>query len=404
MPTERELFLRHLAQTSSTPLFLEIERAEGCWMYHKDGKKILDLISGIGVSSVGHRHPAVINAIEAQLKKHLHLMVYGEFVQSPQVMLAEKLSKLLPKEIDSFYFVNSGAEAIEGAMKLARRFTGREKMVAFKNSYHGSTQGAMSIMSNESIRKGYGALLPGISFATFNDEKSLSVISGDTACVIIEAIQGEAGVILPEKGFLKKVKERCDETGALLILDEIQTGFGRTGSFMAFESFRILPGILCMAKGMGGGMPIGCFASSGEIMKVLSEDPALGHLTTFGGNAVSCVAAGAVVDVLASPLTPLPGGEGNLISAVRGKSELFRKLLVHPKIKELRSAGLLIAVEFESREFNMKVISSCIENGVLTDWFLFNDKSMRIAPPLTITHEEIEFACDVIRKAIASAS
>ncbi len=367
-----------------------------------NGKKYLDLISGIGVSSVGHRHPEVIQAIKDQLDKHLHVMVYGELIQGPQVKLAEKLASLLPASISSFYFVNSGSEAVEGALKLAKRATGRTEIVSFKNAYHGSTHGALSVMGNETLKQSFRPLLPDIKFLDFNNATQLSEISSRTACVIAETIQGEAGVIVPENDFLKKLRKRCDETGALLILDEIQCGFGRTGQLFAFEHYGIVPDILCMAKGMGGGMPIGCFAASKELMQTLSENPALGHITTFGGHPVSCAAALATINILTGP--------ENLISAVKSKEILMREKVQGSRgkgqgsrgkdqgarIKGVRSAGLLIAIEFEDQETNFKVIEKCIENGVLTDWFLFNDRSMRIAPPLTISEQEIDFALEVI--------
>lgn len=392
MPTQRSLFLEHVAQTSDFPLSLEIEQAEGMYMTDVDGKKYLDLISGISVSNLGHRHPNVINAVKEQLEKYTYLMVYGEFVQSPQVKLATLLADNLPNTLSSCYLVNSGSEANEGAMKLAKRFTGRQQMISFKNAYHGSTQGCLSIIGSDDFKKPFEPLLPSITQLEFNNENDLNKITTNTACVIVEPIMGEAGVVAPTNNFLKKLRDKCTDTGALLIFDEIQTGFGRTGKLFAFEHFEVIPDILTIAKAMGGGFPIGAFIASNEIMGSLKTNPILGHITTFGGHPVSCAAAYANLHTLLT--------NKELITTVAAKEQLFRKLLVHPKIKEVRSFGLLIAVEFDSFETNKDIIDRCIENGVLTDWFLFNDKSLRIAPPLIITEEEIKWACKVILEAI----
>jgi acetylornithine/succinyldiaminopimelate/putrescine aminotransferase len=391
----RELFLKYVAQTSDAPLMLEIEKAEGMYMYTPAGKKIMDLISGISVSNVGHRHPKVVEAIKNQADKYLHLMVYGEFIQSPQTELAQSICKLLPANLSSVYFTNSGSEANEGALKLAKRFTGRREIIAFKNAYHGSTQGVLSIIGGEYFKQGYEPLLPETKNIHFNSFEDLNVITSKTACVIVEPVQAEAGVISPINGYLETLRKRCNETGTLLIFDEIQTGFGRTGELFAFQKFGVMPDILTIAKGMGGGMPIGAFIASKEIMHVLTHNPVLGHITTFGGHPVSCAASKACLDVIL---------ENQLFKYVKEKEERFLKQLKHHLIKEVRSNGLLIAVQFENYEFNKKVIDTCIENGLLTDWFLFNDSSMRIAPPLIITNEEIDWACEIILKSISACS
>ena len=387
----RQLFLNHVGQTSTTPLMLEIASAEGVYMTTTDGEKIIDLISGIGVSNVGHRHPKVLAAIQQQLDKYLHLMVYGELIQSPQVLLAKRLVQTLPPTLDNVYFVNSGSEAIEGALKLAKRFTGNSEIIYFENSYHGSSHGALSIMGNEYFKQAYRPLLPDTRMIRLNEMADLEYISQTTACVVLETIQGEAGVRIPSNTYMTALAARCKETNTLLILDEIQTGFGRTGTFWAFEHFGICPDILVCAKGMGGGMPIGAFISSKEIMNSLSDNPVLGHITTFGGHPVSCAASLAVIEVIVND---------HLLKDIADKEALFHQLLQHPKIKSIRSVGLLMAVEFESYAVLKKIIDKAIELGVLTDWFLHCDNSMRIAPPLTITMAEIEFACAKILKAI----
>lgn len=392
MQTQRSLFLKHVAQTSDFPLCLEIGKAEGMYMYDVDGKKYMDLISGISVSNLGHRHPNVINAVKEQLEKYTYLMVYGEFVQSPQVKLAQLLCNQLPESLNSCYFVNSGSEANEGAMKLAKRYTGRKEIISFKNAYHGSTQGCLSIIGSDEFKKPFEPLLPNITQLEFNNELDLVKITTATACVVVEPIMGEAGVIAPTNNFLQKLRNRCTETGALLIFDEIQTGFGRTGKLFAFEHFNVVPDIITFAKAMGGGFPIGAFVSSPEIMSSLKTNPVLGHITTFGGHPISCAAAFANLHTLLT--------HKELITTVAAKEQLFRKLLVHPKIKEVRSFGLLIAVEFDCYETNKTIIDKCLTKGILTDWFLFNDKSLRIAPPLIITEEEIKLACTVILNSI----
>jgi len=391
MLSQRQLFLNHVAQTSETPLALEIEKAEGIYLVDVNQKKYMDLISGIAVSNVGHRHPKVVEAIKHQLDQYMHLMVYGEYIQSPQVKLAQKLSEHLPSNLNSVYFVNSGSEAIEGAMKLAKRFTKRTEIISFKNAYHGSTQGSLSIMGNEEFKNAFRPLLPNTKQIEFNNLEQLNTISTKTACVIVETIQGEAGAIVPQNDFLLKLKMKCEKVGALLIADEIQSGFGRTGKLFAFEHFGFSPDIICIAKGMGGGMPIGAFISSKEIMHSLSNNPILGHITTFGGHPVSCAASLATLNVII---------DEKLVEQVQQKEKLFRELLIHPSIKSINGKGLLLALEFDSYETNKQIIDACIEKGVITDWFLFNAHSMRIAPPLTITLDEIRMACNIILSCI----
>lgn len=385
--TNRQLFLQHLAQTSDFPMMLEIERAEGVYLYDTAGKAYIDLISGIGVSNVGHRHPNVLTAITAQLHKYLHTMVYGEYVQSPQVLLAKALSETLPKPLESVYLVNSGSEAVEGALKLAKRYTGRAEIISFQNAYHGSSQGALSATGHEPFKQNFRPLIPGFRHLRFNEPTDLDFINEQTAAVLVEVIQGEAGVEPGDVAFVQALRKKCTDTGALLMLDEIQTGFGRTGTFWAFEQYNIVPDVLISAKGMGGGMPIGCFISSPEIMGVLRNNPILGHITTFGGHPVSAAASLATLRTII---------DQKLMDGVAEKEALFRSLLIHPKIKNVRSMGLMMAVEFESFAEVKAIIDRTMELGVITDWFLFNNRSMRIAPPLIITHEEIKKACKVI--------
>lgn len=391
MYSNRQLFLQHVAQTSQSPLLLEIERAEGSWLFTTEGGRVLDLIAGIGVSALGHRHPKVIQAIENQLQKYLHTMVYGEFVLSPQVELAQLLTQYLPTALNSVYLVNSGAEATEGAMKLAKRYSNRTEIISMYNAYHGSTQGAMSLNSDTYFTQAYRPLLPDIRHIAFNDETGLSKITCQTAAVIAETVQAEAGIIPPSVGYLRKLRERCSEVGALLILDEIQVGMGRTGSLWAFEQHGIVPDILLLAKGFGGGMPIGAFIAGREVMQVLTDNPFLGHITTFGGHPVSAAAALATLRTLT---------ESNLIENVKVKEQLFLQCLQHPHIRAVRSVGLFMGVELENFDMIWRVIQYCLKSGVLTDWFLFNNKTLRIAPPLTISEEEILFACSVIIRAL----
>ncbi|MDP9230400.1 MAG: aspartate aminotransferase family protein, partial [Bacteroidota bacterium] len=357
---QRELFLRHVAQTSSSPLALEIVKAEGCLLFDVHGKEYLDLIGGISVANIGHRNPEVIIAIQQQLEAYLHIMVYGEFIQSPQVQYAKLLAEHLPSSLNSVYFTNSGAEAVEGALKLAKRFTGRTQIISFIDSYHGSTQGALSVMGSEYWRNAFRPLLPGVIHLEYNSFKSLISITEQTACVIAETVQGEAGIVAPSKEWMQALQKKCNETGTLLILDEIQTGFGRTGKLWGFEHFDIVPDILLLGKALGGGMPLGAFIADKKIMWSLTNDPVLGHITTFGGHPVCCAAGMAAMKVLLSE---------KLISQVKAKEELFKSLLIHPsgyglssKIKTVRSFGLWVAVEFDSFETNKKIIDACIAN------------------------------------------
>jgi acetylornithine/N-succinyldiaminopimelate aminotransferase len=393
MLSHKQLFLLNTAQTSDFPRLLEIEKAEGCYLYDVSGKKYLDLVSGFAVSNLGHRNPNVVKAIKDQVDKYLHVTVYGEYIQAPQVLFAQKLASVLPKNLSSVYFTNSGAEATEGALKLAKKYTNRSHIVAFHNSYHGSTHGALSVMGNEEFKQAYRPLLPDISFININAYVELETITNQTAAVIFETIQGEAGVRVPEKEYLKTLSKKCNETGTLLIFDEIQTGFGRTGKMFGFENFEVIPDILLLAKGMGGGMPIGAFISSKKIMDVLKDNPILGHITTFGGHPVSCAAGLATLNTIL---------EENLFVDVYEKEQLFRSLLIHPKIKEIRGMGLMLSIQLDSFSQVEAISKICVENGVIIDWFLHCDTAMRIAPPLIITKEEIQFACEVILNAISS--
>jgi putrescine aminotransferase len=390
----RQLFLQHLAQTTDFPLMIEVEKAEGIYLFGPNGEKYMDLISGIGVSNVGHRHPKVLEAIHAQLDKYLHLMVYGEYVQSPQSQLAKALSDTLPSHLDNVYLVNSGSEAIEGALKLAKRFTGKRNIISCVNAYHGSSHGALSIGGNEIFKRAYRPLLPGITNIQYSEMTDLEMIDQETAAVVMETIQGEAGIRVATKEYFQALRKKCNETGTLLILDEIQSGFGRTGKFWAFEHFEIVPDILVTAKGMGGGMPIGAFIANKEVMGVFKNNPLLGHITTFGGHPVSAAASIATIEILKNE---------SLIDQVETKANLFKSLLIHPKIKGIRNKGLMVAVEFESFDVLKEIIDRAIELGVITDWFLFCDDSMRIAPPLTITEEEIKEACRIILTAIEAS-
>jgi len=397
--TNRQLFFQHIAQTSDFPLGLEIDRAEGIYIYAMAGEngeqpRYTDLISGIGVSNVGHRHPRVLAAIQAQLDKYLHLMVYGEYVQTPQTQLAHALAQTLPAPLDTVYFTNSGTEAVEGAMKLAKRYTGRQEIISCFNAYHGATQGALSLSGDENFKRNYRPLLPGIRHIRYNNLVDIEQISCRTAAVVMEVVGAEAGVRVPDVGYLRTVRERCTEVGALLVFDEIQTGFGRTGTFWGFEGFDgvVVPDILLCAKGMGGGMPIGAFISSAEIMSVFRNNPILGHITTFGGHPVSCASSLATLQVIR---------DEKLYATAEAKGQLFRQLLVHPAIREIRGKGLLLAVEFDSFDVLKPIIDRAISRGVITDWFLFCDNSMRIAPPLIITEDQIREACAVILDVIS---
>jgi len=385
----RDLFLKHIAQTSPFPSMLEVEHAKGVYIHLTNGEKIFDLISGICVSSVGHCHADVVEAVQTQVEKYMHTMVYGEFVLSPQIQLAKLLSDVLPSNLSTCYFLNSGSETVEAALKLARKFTGRAEMIACRNAYHGSTVGALSMMSESYYTQAYRPLLPGVKHINFQEEADLSQIGCRTACVIMEPIQAEAGVLIPSKSYLEAVRKRCDEMGALLIFDEIQVGCGRTGPLFAFEQFEVVPDMLLLAKGLGGGMPIGAMITSPEHMEAFTDRPMLGHITTFGGHPVNCAAALATLNILA----PIVNGD-----QISEKSNRYRKFLKsHPKVKRVRQAGLLIAVELEDKNAVHRMMEVAMENGLLLDFFLFEDRFFRIAPPLTITDEELLRSIELLK-------
>jgi acetylornithine/N-succinyldiaminopimelate aminotransferase len=385
--TNRELFLNYCAQTSEAPLALEITKAKDCYLYDQAGTQYIDLIGGISVCNVGHCNEAVVQAIQVQSEKYLHVMVYGETVQSPQVRYAEWLANHLPETLNSVYFTNSGTEATEGAMKLAKKVTGRTQFISCNNSYHGHTQGALSIMGSEYWKQNYRPLLPDCLLADYNDESILDLINTNTAAIIIEPVQAESGVIRANKVWLQKIRKQCDEKGVLLIFDEIQTGFGRTGTLWAFEDDQIIPDILLLGKALGGGMPLGAFIASKEMMHQFTSHPVLGHLTTFGGHPVCCAAGLAAAQFLTN---------GDLIQKVTEKESLFREQLQHPFIRNINSKGLLMSVWFESEAINFEVIRRCLSKGLFTDWFLFNSSSLRIAPPLIIAEAQITTACKII--------
>ena len=382
----RQLFLNQIGQTSDAPLGIEIVKAEGCKMWDANGKEYIDLIGGISVCNIGHRNPKVIDAIKDQLDKYLHVMVNGELVLSPQIAYAKLLTDNLPHSLNSVFFTASGTEATEGAMKVAKRFTGSTQIIAFKNSYHGSTQGSLSIMGDEYWRNAFRPLLPDVLHLEFNSFEDLEFITEQTACVVAETIQAEAGVIVPENNWSKALQKKCNETGTLLVLDEIQCGFGRNGTLWAFEQFDVVPDILLLGKALGGGMPMGAFIADKKLMDCLTNNPVLGHINTFGGHPVCCAAGLAAMNVLL---------DEKLIDLVKEKEQLFLSLLSHPKIKKVRSRGLMIAVEFESAQENKKVIDALIEQGIFTDWFLFAPQCLRIVPPLIISNEEITQACNI---------
>jgi len=386
---QRELFLQHVAQTSPEPMGLEIVKADGITLYDANGKEYIDLIGGISVANVGHRHPKVIAAIQKQLEAYLHIMVYGEFIETPQVQYAKLLTDHLPPSLGCVYFTNSGAEAVEGAMKLAKRVTNRTQIISFTNSYHGSTQGALSIIGSEYWRNAFRPLLPGILHLPYNSIDALNSITEETACVIAETVQGEAGIVAPSNEWMQALRKKCSATGTLLILDEIQTGFGRTGRLWGFEHFDIVPDILLLGKALGGGMPLGAFVASQQLMQELMRDPVLGHITTFGGHPVCCAAGMAAMKVIL---------EEKIIDSVQQKEKLFKSLLIHSKIRAIRSFGLWLAIEFDSFETNKKIIDACIRRGILTDWFLFSSSSLRVSPPLIISEEEIKKVSFTVRE------
>ncbi len=391
MISHRQLFLQHIGQTSDAPLALEIEKAKGIYLYDTEGKKYIDLISGVSVSNLGHLHPKVVKAVQEQAEKYMHLMVYGEYVQSPQVEFSKLLTDQLPEKLNCTYFVNSGSEANEGALKLAKRYTGRTEIISFKNAYHGSTHGALSLMSDTYFTQAFRPLLPDIRYLEFNNKLDLKQITTKTACVIIEPIQGEGGVILPKDNFLNDLRKKCNETGTLLIFDEIQTGFGRTGQLFAFMKYGVVPDILCIAKAMGGGMPIGAFVSDKKIMDSFTNNPVLGHITTFGGHPVSAAAALANLTVLLND---------KIIEQVSQKGAYLLSKLKHAKIKSIRGTGLFYSVELESAEMVQKFIKQAVKKGLITDWFIFLDNRFRIAPPLIITKKEIDTVVAIIKKVL----
>jgi acetylornithine/succinyldiaminopimelate/putrescine aminotransferase len=389
----RSQFLNHLAQTSDAPLALDIVKAQGNYLYDRAGKAYLDLIGGISVCNVGHTHPKVVAAIQKQAASYLHVMVYGELIQSPQVDYASQLAQLLPNPLSAVYFTNSGSEATEGAIKLARRVTGKVEIVAAHKSYHGSTLGALSVMGDEYWRNAFRPLMPGVWHHDYNSEAFLNAINEKTACVIIEAVQAESGVHMPDKEWMQALRKKCSALGALLIVDEIQTGFGRTGKMWGFEHSDIIPDIILLGKALGGGMPLGAFVASKEHMQQLSNNPVLGHITTFGGHPVSCAAGIAALEVLR---------EEQLIEQIEEKSNLFVQELQHKKIKYVRAKGLLIAIELESSELVLASIQGCLANNLFSDWFLFAPNCIRIAPPLTISLDEIRNACTTIKQVLSS--
>jgi len=379
----KELFLKHQGQTTPYPSCIEVASAKGMYITDKSGKTYLDLVAGVSACTLGHCHPRVVKAVQEQVEKYMHVMVYGEFIQDPQLDLAKKLASLLPENLNCTYFVNSGVEAIEASMKLAKRATGRSEIISCKNSYHGSTQGALSIMGAETYKQKFRPLLPDCNQIIYNDQSSLEYITSITAAVILEPVQGATGFITPTNNFLQAVKTRCDEVGALLIFDEIQTCYGRTGKLFGFETYNVVPDVLCMAKGMGGGMPIGSFTTSTELMHSLRENPKLGHITTFGGHPIGCTAALATLNELC---------ETELIQEVSTKEALFRSVLKHPKVKEIRGVGLMLALEFENAEICQKVVNLGLERGILAFFFLFTETAVRLSPPLTISEDEIREA------------
>lgn len=391
--TNRELFLKHLGQTSPTPLAFEVSHADGCYLYDVHGKKHIDLIGGISVCNLGHGNETIKKAIREQVDKYLHVMVYGESIQSPQVQYATALAQALPPSLNSIYFTNSGSEATEGAMKLAKRYTGRSKMISFKKSYHGSTQGALSVMGSEYWQQAFRPLLPDVFQYAYGSQQAIDAIDHHTACIILEPMQSEAGVKEAPIEWFKDIRSKCDSTGTLLILDEIQTGFGRCGHLFAFEKLNITPDILLLGKALGGGMPLGAFIADKKIMDSLSTEPVLGHITTFGGHPVCCAAGHASLQILQQLLK-------RDARFVYRKSELFIKLLHHDLIQKVTAFGLLIAVHFKDYEQNKKIIDRCIEKGLFTDWFLFADHALRIAPPLTISVDEIKIACAIILESL----
>lgn len=394
MPTHRQIFLNSIAQTSALPLMLEVDYAKGMYLFTTSGDKYLDMNSGISVSSLGHCHPAVVAAVKNQVDKHMHTMVYGEHIQQSQVKYAATLISKLDDQLNCVYYVMTGTEAVEIAMKMSRRYSNRTEIIACKGAYHGSTYGSESLRSDTHFKMHFAPGVPGVNHIDFNDLDQLSQITKKTACVIVEAVQAESGVRLPKHHYLKLLEKRCKETGALFILDEIQTGFGRTGHLFAYQKYDLTPDAILIGKSMGGGMPIAALISDKSILGVFSDKPTLGHLTTFGGHPVSCAAANATLEVLS---------DGNIIEQVENKEKLFKSLLNHNIVKEIRSSGLMMAVELKKRKYLKHVIQSCFEHRLIVDYFLFNDRSFRLAPPLVISNEEINIACRILNQAFDTA-
>lgn len=391
---QRQLFLNHIAQTSPAPIGIEMVKASGIHLWDADGKEYVDLISGFSVCNIGHSHPSVVKAVQDQAAQYMHLIVYGEFIESPQVQYAKMLTDHLPASLNCVYFTNSGAEATEGAMKLAKRVTGRSKIIAFNSAYHGSTQGALSIMGGEYWRNAFRPLLPDVFHFDYNDDAVLNEIDSSVACVILETVQAESGITTPHKEWLKAIRKKCDDHCVLLILDEIQAGFGRTGTLWAFEQFNIVPDVLLLGKALGGGMPLGAFIADKRLMSTLTYDPVLGHITTFGGHPVSCAAGKAAFEVLIA---------NDMISKAKEKEKILQDQLVHPAIINKRSHGLWMSLKFADDTINQKIVHQCVKNGLVTDWFLFAADRLRIAPPLIITEEELKEVCATILRSINEA-
>lgn len=389
--TLRELFFQHIGQTSPSPLAFKVDRADGVFLY-SDGRRYIDLVSGVSVSNVGHSHPEVVQAVKDQAENYFHLMVYGEIIESPQVLHAQLLTSQLPSPLDCVYYVNSGSEANEVALKLSKRLTGRMEMISCSNAYHGSTHGVLSLMGGEEQKSAFRPLLPSVNQIEFNSTVDLSKVTEKTACVIVEPVQGEAGIIVPKDGYLEKLRARCTEVGALLIFDEVQTGFGRTGSLFAFQKYGVVPDIITMAKALGGGMPLGAVVSSKERLDAFTSNPVLGHITTFGGHPVCCAAALAALKILLRE---------PWIGDAERKALLFEKALInHPRVKEIRHSGLMMAVDLGNADFASRMIPELLKEGVMSDYFLYNPTSFRIAPPLCISDEEIGLSCEILLKVL----
>ncbi len=387
----RNEFLQLIAQTSDAPMGLEMVKAEGVYIYDYQGKAYLDMISGFSVANIGHSHPQVVAAVQQQAAAYMHLIVYGEYIQQPQVAYAQLLVAHLPASLNCVYFTNSGAEATEGAMKLAKRVTKRSKIISCNQAYHGSTQGALSIMGDEYFRNAFRPLLPDISHLNYNSQSFIDAIDEQTACVVLETVQAESGIVAPSAAWLQAVRNQCTKHGALMILDEIQAGFGRTGSLWAFEQFDVVPDVLLLGKALGGGMPLGAFIADFQLMQTLTHSPVLGHITTFGGHPVSCAAGKAALEVLL---------QGKYIASIAAKHQLMQQLIQHPSIIAKRSIGLWMAIEFEDFSLNHAIVKRCVANGLITDWFLFNSRSLRIAPPLVISEEELKSMCTILVQSI----